>query len=57
MKITLELTGTLELAALESALEMFEAYADDPDPKRTPREKLEAKAGKALLARVRGSRE
>lgn len=65
MKITIELTGTLELAALEGALEMFEAWAEEciADPKqwatdgRSPeRAKAEAQAGLALLARVRGSR-
>lgn len=54
MKITLELTGTLQLAALEMALEMFEGYATEPDPKRTPRERAVCKAGIELLARVRG---
>jgi hypothetical protein len=56
MKITIELTGTLELAALESALEMYEAYTEDPPPCQTERERLECKAGKALLARVRGAK-
>ncbi len=56
MKITIDLTGTLELAALESALEMFEAYAEDPDVTRSAREKAECKAGLALLARIRGER-
>ena len=62
MKITLEIKGTLELAALESALEMFEAYAEEilRDPSNAPtgltreRAKAEAQAGIDLLRRVRG---
>lgn len=65
MKITIELAGALELAALESALEMYECWAQEviADPKamasdgRTPeRTVAEARAGIALLARVRGSK-
>ncbi len=65
MKITIELNGTLELAALESALEMFEAWADEA--LRAPSEytergesparvKLRAQAGLNLLERVRGAK-
>lgn len=54
LKITLELASTLELEALESALDMFEAYASEKDESRNAREKLVCKAGIALLARVRG---
>ncbi len=58
MKITIELTGTLELAALESALEMFEAWAQGvaKDGYTTKREEMEAKAGIALLKRIRGAK-
>lgn len=54
MKITLELTGTLELAALESALEMFECWAQEvianpkamaSDGRTTERALAEARAG------------
>ncbi len=56
MKITLELTGTLQLAALEMALEMLEGYALDPNPNQTLREQNVCKAGLELLARIRGER-
>lgn len=57
LKITLELTNTLELEALESALDMLVESGEDRarcDEDMTAREKAAVKAGRALLTRIRG---
>lgn len=62
LKIEITLNSTLELEALESALDMFQAYAEDvaaghPTNAENPqREIAVCKAGVALLARIRGGK-
>ena len=57
LKITIDLSSTLELEALESALDIFVESGEDRlkcDEDMSAREKAAVKAGRALLARIRG---